>query len=77
MKLNDSRGPNSKLARMFATEKGLLFNETILVDLLEGENRQVPYLKKIPSDGCLSWHSTTVALWQKLSQSVTTLKNAN
>ena len=49
MKLYDSRGPNPKLVRMFATEKGLQFDETIPVDLPKGENRQAPYLSKNPA----------------------------
>ena len=49
MKLYDSRGPNPKLVRMFAAEKGLQFDETIPVDLPKGENRQAPYLSKNPA----------------------------
>ena len=44
MKFYDSIGPNPKLVRMFAAEKGLAFDETISVDLMEGENRKEPYL---------------------------------
>ena len=49
MKLYDSRGPNPKLVRMFATEKDLQFDETIPVDLPKGENRQASYLSKNPA----------------------------
>ena len=49
MKLYDSRGPNPKLVRMFAAEKGLQFDETIPVDLPKGENRQALYLSKNPA----------------------------
>ena len=49
MKLYDSRGPNPKLVRMFAAEKGLQFDEIIPVDLPNGENRQAPYLSKNPA----------------------------
>ena len=34
---------------MFATEKGLQFDEIIPVDLPRGENRQAPYLSKNPA----------------------------
>jgi len=34
---------------MFAAEKGLDFDETITVDLMQGENRQEPYLSKNPA----------------------------
>ena len=49
MKLYDSRGPNPKLVRMFAAEKGLQFDEIIPVDLPKGENRQASYLSKNPA----------------------------
>ena len=49
MKFHDSIGPNPKLVRMFAAEKGLRFDETISVDLMKGENRQEPYLSKNPA----------------------------
>ena len=49
MKLYDSRGPNPKLVRMFAVEKGLQFEEIIPVDLPKGENRLAPYLSKNPA----------------------------
>ena len=49
MKFHDSIGPNPKLVRMFAAEKGFSFDETISVDLMQGENRQEPYLSKNPA----------------------------
>jgi glutathione S-transferase len=49
MKLYDSLGPNPKLVRMFAAEKGFRFPETEKVDLMAGANRQEPYLSKNPA----------------------------
>ncbi len=49
MKFHDSIGPNPKLVRMFAAEKGFSFDETISVDLMQGENRREPYLSKNPA----------------------------
>lgn len=49
MKLYNSMGPNPKLVRMFAAEKGYSFDETIEVDLGGGENRQESYLQKNPA----------------------------
>ena len=49
MKFHNSMGPNPKLVRMFAAEKGYSFDETIEVDLGGGENRQAPYLEKNPA----------------------------
>jgi hypothetical protein len=43
MKFYDSIGPNPKLVRMFAAEKGFAFDETETVDLMAGANRQGPY----------------------------------
>ena len=51
MKLYDSIGPNPKIVRMFAVEKGFAFKETVKVDLRGGENRQQPYLAKNPAGG--------------------------
>ena len=45
MKLYNSLGPNPKLVRMFAAEKGIKLN-MVEVDLLKGENRQAPYTAK-------------------------------
>jgi glutathione S-transferase len=49
VKLYDSLGPNPKLVRMFAAEKGFVFPEVVKVDLLAGENRREPYLSKNPA----------------------------
>ncbi len=51
MKLYDSIGPNPKMVRMFAAEKGFAFKETVKVDIMKGENRQAPYLAKNPAGG--------------------------
>lgn len=51
MKLYDSIGPNPKIVRMFAAEKGYAFAETVKVDLRGGENRKEPYLAKNPAGG--------------------------
>lgn len=48
MKLLNSLGPNPRIVRMFALEKGLDL-ELEDVDLLGGENRQAAYLAKNPS----------------------------
>jgi glutathione S-transferase len=48
MKLINSVGPNPQVVRMFAAERGIdLATENI--DIMAGENRQEPYLKKNPS----------------------------
>ena len=49
MKFYDSIGPNPKLVRMFAAEKGFAFPEVVKVDLMAGANRQAPYLEKNPA----------------------------
>lgn len=49
MKFYDSIGPNPKLVRMFAAEKGFSFPEVEKVDIMAGANRQAPYLAKNPS----------------------------
>ena len=49
MKFYNSMGPNPKLVRMFAAEKGYAFSETIEVDLGGGENRQDAYMAKNPA----------------------------
>jgi glutathione S-transferase len=48
MKLINSVGPNPHVVRMFAAERGLKL-ETEDIDIMAGENRQEPYLKKNPS----------------------------
>ena len=49
MKFFNSMGPNPKLVRMFAAEKGYKFDAVEDVDLIQGANRQDPYLKKNPA----------------------------
>jgi len=50
MKLISSLGPNPYVVRMFIAEKGLTIPlET--VDIVKGENRQEPYLRKNPTGG--------------------------
>ena len=49
MKFYDSMGPNPKLVRMFAAEKGFTFPKVEKVDLMGGANRQEPYLAKNPA----------------------------
>lgn len=51
MKLYDSIGPNPKLVRMFAAEKGFAFSDNETVDIMAGANRQGPYLEKNPAGG--------------------------
>ncbi len=48
MKLINSFGPNPRVVRMFLHEKGLNL-ATEEVDLLGGENRREPYLKRNPA----------------------------
>jgi glutathione S-transferase len=49
MKFYNSMGPNPKLVRMFAAEKGYSFAAVEEVDLIHGANRQEPYLSKNPA----------------------------
>lgn len=49
MKFYNSIGPNPKLVRMFAAEKGFTFPEVAEVDIMSGANRKEPYLSKNPS----------------------------
>jgi glutathione S-transferase len=49
VKLYNSMGPNPKLVRMFAAEKGYTFSAVEEVDLIKGANRQGPYLAKNPA----------------------------
>jgi glutathione S-transferase len=49
VKLYNSLGPNPKLVRMFAAEKGYSFAAIEEVDLMKGANRQEPYLAKNPA----------------------------
>ena len=47
MKLYDSIGPNPQIVRMFMAEKGIEVPKQT-VDLLRGENREAPHLKRNP-----------------------------
>ena len=49
MKLYNSLGPNPKLVRMFAAEKGYSFDAIEEVDIIKGANRKEPYLSKNPA----------------------------
>ena len=46
MKFYNSMGPNPKLVRMFAAEKGYSFDAVEEVDMIQGANRQEPYLEQ-------------------------------
>jgi len=48
MKLHNSLGPNPRIVRMFALEKGIDL-DTVEVDLMSGENRQAAFLAKNPT----------------------------
>jgi glutathione S-transferase len=48
MLFNDSVGPNPRVVRIFATERGITLPST-KIDLRGGENRQPPYLTKNPA----------------------------
>jgi glutathione S-transferase len=50
MKFYDSVGPNPRVVRMALAEKAIKV-ESIMVDLLGGENRQANYLAKVPTGG--------------------------
>ena len=50
MKLYNSIGPNPRLVRMFAAEKGLTL-PLVEVDIIAGENRRQPYLSINPAGG--------------------------
>jgi glutathione S-transferase len=49
LKFYNSLGPNPKLVRMFAAEKGYALPEIVEVDLMAGANRKEPYLSKNPA----------------------------
>lgn len=49
MKFFNSIGPNPKLVRIFAAEKGYSFPEVEEIDIMAGANRQEPYLSLNPS----------------------------
>ncbi len=48
MKFYDSVGPNPRVVRMFAAERGATLGEVIKVDLRGGENRQPAHLARNP-----------------------------
>lgn len=50
MKFYDSIGPNPRVVRMVAAEKGITL-DTVKVDLMGGENRQPGYMAKVPTGG--------------------------
>ena len=50
MKLFDSIGPNPRVVRIAIAEKAMSI-PTVTVDLMAGENRQAPYLAKVPTGG--------------------------
>lgn len=50
MKLYNSLGPNPRLVRMFAAEKGITLPR-IEVDIMTGENRRQPFLSINPAGG--------------------------
>ena len=49
MKIYDSIGPNPKMVRMFAAEKGFAFSETETVDIMAGANLEESYVSKNPA----------------------------
>jgi glutathione S-transferase len=49
VKFYNSMGPNPKLVRMFASEKGFSFPAVEEVDMMGGANRSGPYLQKNPA----------------------------
>ncbi len=50
MKLYDSIGPNPRVVRIAAAEKGLVLDK-VTVDLMGGENRRGDYFAKVPTGG--------------------------
>jgi len=48
MKLYNSVGPNPRIVRLFAAEKGIEL-PLVAVDLMKGENRQADHLKRNPA----------------------------
>ncbi len=48
MKFYDSIGPNPKMVRMFAAEKGFELPNVQTIDIMAGENRKPPYTDKNP-----------------------------
>jgi len=77
VKFYDSVGPNPKLVRMFAAEKGYPLPDTEKVDIVKGENRQEPYLLKNPAgqlpaltldDGRTIAETTAICEWMEEQQ---------
>jgi len=77
VKFYDSVGPNPKLVRMFAAEKGYQLPDTEKVDIVKGENRQEPYLLKNPAgqlpaltldDGRTIAETTAICEWMEEQQ---------
>ena len=60
MKLYDSVGPNPKMVRMFAAEKGFSFSDTETVDIMVGANLEEPYISKNPA-GAMPGRSSATA----------------
>ncbi|MRV71669.1 glutathione S-transferase [Duganella sp. FT92W] len=50
MKLHTSIGPNPRLVNLFIAEKGLSL-PTVMVDIIAGENRRLPFLAMNPAGG--------------------------
>ena len=48
MKFYDSVGPNPRVVRMFAAERGASLGEKVTVDLRGGENRQPAHMARNP-----------------------------
>lgn len=50
MRLYDSIGPNPRVVRMAAAEKGLAL-DIVTIDLMGAQNRQADYIGKVPTGG--------------------------
>ena len=50
MRLFDSIGPNPRVVRMAAAEKGLVIDR-VTIDIMAGENRQSDYSARVPTGG--------------------------
>lgn len=49
MKFYDSLGPNPRLVRLFALEKGIALPNPVQVDIMKAENRRPEFVEKNPS----------------------------
>ncbi len=85
MKLLNSFGPNPRLVRMFALEKGLQLDAEDL-DLLAGANRAAPYLAKNPggqtpalelNDGTVLAETVTICEYLEETQPLPVLVGSN